>query len=280
MRSQRFLIAILIAAAVAGLLLLWHMVRLASSMPVVREARVALDYPAGVPRHPIRIALISDTHMSGPDSPPARIKQIVTAVNAQRPDIVLLAGDYLGNDKPLGARYSPAESTAPFARLRAPLGVLAVLGNHDYWNNSAQAVRAGLERAGVTVLVNRAIRRESLAIGGVDDVIHGRPDIAGTVRATRSLGGIPILLAHEPDIFVLSPRFGPLMLTGHTHCGQVVFPLIGALWLPSKVGRRYTCGRYDEGGRTLIVTGGVGTSGLPIRLGAAPEFWIVTIVPK
>lgn len=280
MRVSRTLLGALIAAALAGALLLWHMVRLAGSMPVVREAHLSIRYPDGVPRHPIRIALLSDTHMSGPDNPPDRIERIVGAVNAQHPDIVLLAGDYLGNDKPLGQRYSPAESTAPFARFRAPLGVLAVLGNHDYWNDGAQAVRIGLERAGVTVLINRAVRRGPLAIGGVDDVIHGRPDIAGTVQATHRLGGIPILLAHEPDIFVLSPRFGPLMLTGHTHCGQVVFPLIGALWLPSKVGRRYTCGRYDEGERTLIVTGGVGTSGLPIRLGAPPEFWIVTIVPK
>lgn len=280
MNRRRILLAGLIAAALVGALLLWHMVRLAASMPVVREARLVLDYPDGVPRQPIRIALISDTHMSGPDNPPERIERIVAAVNARHPDIVLLAGDYLGNDKPLGRRYSPAMSTAPFARFRAPLGVLAVLGNHDYWNGSAPAVRAGLERAGATVLVNRAVRRGPLAIGGVDDLIHGRPDLAATIRQTRGLGGIPVLLAHEPDVVVQAPRFGPLMLTGHTHCGQVVLPLIGPPWLPSKVGRRYTCGRFDAGGRTLIVTGGVGTSGLPIRLGAPPEFWIVTIVPK
>lgn len=275
MRSRRFLLGALTAA-----LLLWHMVRLAGSMPVVRETTVTVRYPVGVVRQPLRVALISDTHMSGPDNPPERMRRIVAAVNAQHPDLVLLAGDYLGNDKVLGQRYSPAESTALFARFRAPLGVVAVLGNHDYWNGSAPAVRAGLERAGVTVLINRAVRRGPLAIGGVDDLIHGKPRLGETTAAVHRLGGVPVLLAHEPDIFVLRPGFRPLILTGHTHCGQVSLPLIGPPWLPSKVGRRYTCGRYDQPGRTLIVTGGVGTSGLPIRLGAPPEFWIVTIVPK
>lgn len=280
MRSRRFLLGVLLVGALSAALLLWHMVRLAGAMPVVRETTVAVRYPAGIARQPIRVALISDTHMSGPDMPPERMRRIVAAVNARRPDLVLLAGDYLGNDKPLGQRFSPAESTAPFAGFRAPLGVLAVLGNHDYWDGSARAVRAGLERAGVTVLVNRAVRRGPLAIGGVDDVIHGTPRPGETTAAVHRLGGVPVLLAHEPDIFELRPEFRPLMLAGHTHCGQVSLPLIGPLWLPSKVGRRFTCGRYDQPERTLIVTGGVGTSGLPIRLGAPPEFWIVTIVPK
>ncbi|MEZ5655866.1 MAG: metallophosphoesterase [Sphingobium sp.] len=268
----------LIATAI-GLALLWHMYSLATSDPVVRQTTVAVDDPHGLLARPIRLALISDTHVSGPDMPPERLARIVASVNAQKPDIILLAGDYLGNDKPFGKRYAVAKAIAPFAGLRAPLGVLAVLGNHDYWNGAGPAVKQALRASGVTLLENQAVRLGPLAIGGVDDLINGKPDVSGTIKRARTLGGIPVIFAHEPDIFVIRRDFKPLMLAGHTHCGQVSLPWIGPLWLPSKVGAAYPCGRYDENGRTLIVTGGVGTSGLPIRLGVSPEFSIITLVP-
>lgn len=276
-RRWRLILVVLFVAAVA---LFGWMYRLAVSMPVVRHETVAVDYPADVPREPVRIVLLGDSHVSGPDQAPERLERIVRSVNAQRPDLVLLAGDYLGNDKILGRQYSVAEAVAPFAGLHAPLGVVAVLGNHDYWNDDGPVVKQELRRAGVILLENEAVRAGPLAIGGVDDLINGKPDIGRTIRRMRDIGGVPVLFAHEPDIFVIRRDFGPLMLAGHTHCGQVSLPWIGPVWLPSKVGAIYPCGRYDENGRTLIVTGGVGTSRVPFRLGVPPEYSVITILPK
>ena len=258
---------------------LW-MLHIASSMPVERHTTVAVDWPAGVSKRPIRIALISDTHVSGPDNEPLRMRRIAHAVNAARPDIILLGGDYLSYDKPFGRRYYVQDAIAPLGKFRAPLGVVAVVGNHDFWRGTNRAARRALEEHGITVLVNDAVRRGPLGIGGVDDLYKGAPDAAGTFAKMRAVGGIPILLAHEGDLFADPVDTAALTLSGHTHCGQVSLPVIGPLWVPSRLGLRYACGRYDERGRTLIVGGGVGTTALPIRLGAVPEYWIITLVPR
>src|SRR5436853_3546488 len=127
MTFKRFL---LVLAALLILLLCWSYWS-AIADPEVREARVELPgFPAG--QAPVRVALLSDLHVQGPDMPPERVARIVAQVNAQRPDLILIAGDVAG-DRALSRQYSTAESVAPLAGLRARLGTIAVLGNHDYW---------------------------------------------------------------------------------------------------------------------------------------------------
>jgi hypothetical protein len=246
--------------------------------PKVRNAQVAVaGWPAGAP--PLRLMLISDVHVGGPDMPPARVRRIVGQINRHSPDVVLIAGD-LVTDKRLATRYySHEEAVAPLAGLRPRLATIAVLGNHDHWRDAAAARRA-LARAGIKLLENQAIQVGPVAIGGLDDDFTDRADVPSTLAALRGLSGPKLILSHSPDPF---PDTGPdvfLMLAGHTHCGQIAPPLVGPLSTMSDYGHRYACGVVREGGRTLVVTAGLGTSGIPLRLGAVPDMWLVEIGPR
>ena len=264
-----------VALVMAGLLLLLgYMLIEAMSDPVIRR----LDYhPAGWPAHaePMRLVLVTDPHVSWPDMTPERLARIVASVNSLRPDLVLLGGDYLIGHK-LAKPYSPAQSIRPLADLKARRGVIAVLGNHDHWTNLVGA-RRSLRAAGITLLDNDAVRVGPLAIGGVDDDYSGHANVARTAAKMDKLGGIPILLSHSPDVFPVTPYRIKLVLTGHTHCGQIALPLFGPVVTSSRYGLRYACGLMRGGDQTLIVSAGIGTSQLPLRLAAHPDIWIIDI---
>lgn len=244
--------------------------------PLVRRAALPLaSWPAGTP--PITVALLSDMHVAGPDMPPARLARIVAQVNALGPDLVLLAGDYVSY-RPVATRhYSPAQAIAPLRGLKAPLGVIAVLGNHDRFG--PLEARAALRTLGATVLVNQAVRRGPLIVGGIDMASWREDRLARTLRAMDALGPGPrLILSHAPSLARDLPAPAAAMLAGHTHCGQIVLPLIGAIathaerrWLP--------CGRLAINGTPLFVTGGLGTSLVPLRFGAPPDLWLIRLGP-
>lgn len=270
---------------VAGVLLcaaVYAMFLQASAMPIVRTGTVYLPFPADGPQKPIRVALITDTHMGGPDNSPERLSRIYDLVNAQKPDLVLLDGDYISRGKPLGRIYRNEDSIFPFVRLSAPMGVVAVLGNHDtsdVTHETNPKTAQAFADLGITLLQNEAVRRGPLAIGGITDMRNGAPDVPATLAAMRRLGGAPVLLSHNADAMLKLKGYQGLVLAGHSHCGQIALPFYGAVFVPAETGTRYACGRYDEDGKVLIVSGGVGTSGLPLRAFAPPDVWIVTIRP-
>jgi uncharacterized protein len=273
---KRLIRILLFLVALAAILTGWCY-RTALADPVVREARVGLaGWPAGAP--PVRAVLISDIHVAGPDMPPERLARIVERINGLNPDIVLIAGDFVSDKRSSTRHYAQAEAAAPLAGLRPRLGTFAVMGNHDHWRNGAEAHRA-LAAAGVRLLDNQAVAAGPLALGGLDDPFTGRDRPAATVAAMRRLPGARVLLSHSPDPFPDLPRDVGLMLAGHTHCGQARLPFVGAVMTLSRYGQRYACGLVREQGRTLIVTAGLGTSGLPLRLGAAPDLWLIRIGP-
>jgi uncharacterized protein len=245
--------------------------------PVMRTASFAYpEWPMGA--RPIRVALITDPHLQGPDMPPSRIARIAAQIALQKPDMILLAGDFVG-DRALGTRiYSDAEIAAALRHFRAPLGTWAVLGNHDHWRDGA-SVRRALEAVGIPVLDNRAIRVGPITLAGAGDPHTGNADIPALSRAAARLPGPILLFAHSPDVVPrLPPRFG-LVLAGHTHCGQIVLPLIGAIASSSRYGERYRCGIIREPGRITLVGAGLGASVLPLRYGAVPDWWMVTLGP-
>lgn len=243
--------------------------------PVIRFADVDM-LPAGSPEKQVRILLLSDLHVAGPDMPPKRLRRIVQQANTQRFDLVLIAGDFVSDKQLATERFSFDEAVAPLRELRGRLGTFAVLGNHDHWRNAARA-RAALKHVGIKVLDNSASRAGPLAIGGLDDAFTHHDDLDATLRAMTDLGGEPLLLSHSPDPFPGVPARVKLMLAGHTHCGQIRLPLIGAITYMSEYGDRYACGLVIENGKTLVVSAGLGTSLLPLRLGAVPDMWIVTV---
>ena len=274
MTFRRLLLFLLLA----GLALLAWMYRTATLDPIVRRAELRLPgWPHQQP--PVRAVLISDLHVAGPDMPPARLARIVAQIDGLRPDLVLIAGDFI-SDRRLATRiYSDDEAVAPLARLQPRLGTFAVLGNHDHWRD-ADAAREALESVGVRVLDNDAAQAGPLAIGGVDDAFTAHDDLPATLEALRRLRGPRLLLSHSPDLFPVLPPDVRLMLAGHTHCGQIRLPFVGATETQSEYGQRYACGLIAERGHVLIVTAGLGTSIVPLRLGARPDLWLITLGPE
>ena len=275
MRVRRYIAALVVVAVVAIVIVGY---RNATADPLVRRLTVEVpDYPADAP--PVRILLFSDLHVHGPDMPPERVERIVGQINALHPDIIVGAGDFIGNHL-FGRDYSIADSLAPLGGLRAKLGVFAVLGNNDY-EAGGSAVATELRRLGIHVLINRAVAVGPIALGGFDGRVYPwRQLMAARAKidsAMASTPGVRVLVSHRPDEFASAPGFVRIVLAGHTHCGQVVLPLFGPVWTGSDFGRRYFCGVIREGSRIVVVTGGLGTSHVPLRIGAPPDMWLIDL---
>jgi len=281
---------IILALLFIGIMALAYMYSVATRDAVIRTANIAMpDWPGGTP--PMKVMLISDVHVAGPDMPPARLARIVEQVNATKPDLVLFAGDFVSDKRTATKHYDPREGLAPLAGLNARLGAVAVMGNHDHWYQLPK-IRATLKKSGVEIVDNGATLKGPLVIGGVDDDFTGHAKVKQTLAAMKRLqinsdDGAKkprLMLSHSPDIMPEIPgegadQFIPLVLAGHTHCGQISFPIVGPLTYISRYGNRYACGVIKEEGKTLIVGAGLGTSILPLRLGAAPDMWLLTIGP-
>jgi predicted MPP superfamily phosphohydrolase len=180
-----------------------------------------------------------------------------------------------------GTPVSPDAVGRELAALRAPLGVVGVLGNHD-WGNDGLGVLRALREAGVIVLENStttiAVRGTTLCVAGLADVITRRADVHATLRDVPP--GVPILLlSHNPDAFPQVPPRVSLTVSGHTHGGQVDLPVLRGRVIPSRFGARYARGHVVERDRHLFVTSGVGTSRWPIRLRRPPEVVVLTLRP-
>jgi predicted MPP superfamily phosphohydrolase len=266
-----------------------------SHQRITRYALTPRGWPAG---RKLRLAVLSDLHIGGPYMSLDRVAELITATNALKPDLVLLLGDFVAS-RPRRASDPPMQAwAAQLAGLQATAGVYAILGNHDWWHDiPTQTARMGptqvglaLRDAGIELLENRALRLETSAgpiwLAGLGDQIafvrrqRGLPmgidDLAGTLAQITDDTAPVIMMAHEPDAFARMPARVGLTLSGHTHGGQVrIFgwsPVV-----PSRYGNRYAYGHVVENGRNLIVSGGIGTSKLPIRFGVPPEIVLVEL---
>ncbi len=244
---------------------------------VVRHTLSSAALPAG--SAPVTIALLADIHVAGPDMPPERLDRIVDQVNALRPDIIAIAGDLVSEKRTATHIYTPREIIAPLARLKARHGVILVPGNHDHWFGWPALSKELAQLPYVRVLTNQATQAGPVAFGGVDDDFTGRADTDRTIAAMERLTGPRVMLTHSPDIFPATPGDIDLVLAGHTHCGQIAYPWGGSPATMSDYGNRYACGVVQRGRTTLITSGGIGTSLLPIRLFTQPQVWLIEIGP-
>jgi predicted MPP superfamily phosphohydrolase len=243
-------------------------------------------YRLAVPHWPaecsgVTVAAVSDLHVGSPFNGIGNIERVVEALRRSKPDLVLLAGDYV-IDNVLGGRFvSPEVSAKKLGEIEAPLGVLAVLGNHDWWLGAAR-VRAALEGNRIPVLEDSAVevRRGGCAfwIAGVGDFQEGRHDVAAALHEVPA-GAPVVVLTHNPDVFPDVPERVSLTVAGHTHGGQVRIPLVGRPIVPSRYGERYAIGSVVEDGRQLFVTPGIGTSIVPVRFLVPPEISLLTLTP-
>ncbi|EDP63621.1 hypothetical protein BAL199_25852 [alpha proteobacterium BAL199] len=265
--------------------------RLAVQRHEVRPA----TWPRGMK---LRIAAIADPHLGEPYMPLDRYSEIVETANAQNPDLIVLLGDYGAEHSLITRRVPMVDFARASAQLSAPLGVYAILGNHDWWDDpDAQhaghgpvRVQRHLEDQGIRVLHNDAVRLDNggkpfwlLGLGDqlallahYDREQSGVHDLAATLAHLDGDDAPALLLAHEPDIFPQVPDRVALTLCGHTHGGQVRMfgysPIV-----PSGFGNRYAYGHIIEEERHLVVSGGLGCSNLPIRLGVPPEITLVDL---
>lgn len=235
----------------------------------------------------LRVAQLSDLHCSA-ITPPSFIRHAVELCNSLQPDLIVLTGDYVSRrnsySRFTGARlwarslaaYGAAMAEA-VAKLKAPLGIYAVPGNHDYFEGSFAEVRELLEDIGVTVLVNRSVRvAGGLPLVGLDDLRAGRP----LVR--QSLEGIKpdepqLILSHNPRLVGRVPSRNCLLLSGHTHGGQVHLPFTSFRKRPHDMGEtEWTQGWYRLGQAQMYVSAGVGSVHFPMRFRCPPEMALFT----
>jgi uncharacterized protein len=227
-----------------------------------------------------RVVLLTDIHRSFFFSQ-ERLIALVDRVNAMDPDLIVLGGDYVYGSKDL-----EAAAFAELARLQAPLGTFAVLGNHDYdhprgdRNDPAPAIEAAT-KAGVALLDNSGVWIEKsgqrIRLGGVSDLQQGHPNVVPAVDGAVA-SDLVLLVSHEPDFAeALRPGVVDLVLSGHTHGGQIT--LFG-LWAPlpgSIHGQKYRTGMVLNEETTVIVSNGVGTIFPPLRFFARPQIVVVTL---
>lgn len=228
---------------------------------------------------PLRLLVMSDFHACGPHMTARRLAAVVARAQTLAPDLVLLLGDFVATHALRTGRLAPEAIADLLDPLRAPLGVAAVLGNHD-WKEDPRRVRRALEAVDVRVLENEALRLrhhdQDFWLAGLEDGRFGLPDLARTLAPLD--GDLPvILMSHSPDVFVDLPAHVGLTVSGHTHGGQIRLPWLGPLLTCSAHGRRFAKGHVIEGGRQLFVSSGLGCSVLPARLGVVPEIALLTL---
>jgi len=218
----------------------------------------------------LRVAVIADLHTGAPHVSLSKVERVVARVNRERPDLIALLGDYVDR-RVTGATTVPVASVASaLGRLEAPLGAVAVLGNHD-WTEGGREIAAALREVGVPVLENDAVAvGRGLWVAGVADAGVRRPDLEAALAPPPPSSPV-LLLSHNPDLFPEVPEHVALTLSGHTHGAQVDLPVVRDRVTPSRYGAHYAGGIFREGGRLLFVSRGVGTSGIPARFLAPPE---------
>jgi hypothetical protein len=262
----------------------------------LRITHYAFTPPRWSPGLRLRLVLLADPHLVEPHMPVSRWLRIIRQANALQSDLTLLLGDYVAGHR-FRTGTIPVSSIAGAARgLEAPLGVYAIIGNHDWWEDRTAVkrgtgptlVQKAFEDEGIPVLVNTAKRLEKNGrpfwLSGTDSIVaipkgrgrfESRADLEATLAQVTDHAPI-IHMAHEPDLFAAMPDRVSLTVSGHTHGGQ--FRLFG--WspvVPSAFGNRYAYGHVVEAGRNLIVAGGLGCSILPVRFGVPPEIVVVDL---
>ena len=262
-----------------GYSLLWEPGRLR----ITRRTFAIRDLPPSLDG--LRLAQVSDLH-HGPWLSMERVRDVVRQTNALGADMILLTGDYV---------YESPQYIEPavgaLAELKAKIGVVGILGNHDWWDRGVPMKNA-FARNGLPLIDNsrliltpgRSLVREAgegLCIAGVGDLWEDVPDYRAAL--SKLPPGMPrLLLAHNPDaaedpLFLGGKHRVDLMISGHTHGGQVWIPGIGSPIIPSRFGQKYASGLVQGPGCPVFISRGIGLSGLPIRFGVPPEIVVMEL---
>jgi predicted MPP superfamily phosphohydrolase len=225
----------------------------------------------------LKVVVLSDLHVGSPFNGLDNLVKVVAATNALQPDLVLLAGDFVIHEVMGGSFVKPELIVPQLKKLTAKLGVYAVLGNHDWWYNGWQ-MQEIFKREGIALLENKTVLIQNGScqfwLAGIGDYWGAHFDTDKALRDVPEQATV-IAFTHNPDIFYELPYRIAITFAGHTHGGQVSFPLLGRLIVPSRYGEKLALGYISEDGRNMFVTTGIGTSILPVRFRVPPEIAVV-----
>lgn len=271
MAARKLTTALVAAGAAAGA---WALVE--PSRLKVRRVDVPLArWPAALDG--LRVLAVADLHTGAPHVDARKVERIVTKANALKPDLIALLGDYADPTVAFGESVSPEAVAERLAELRAPLGVFAVLGNHD-WVHYGRRVPKALRAVGIEVLENDAVAVERagevLWVAGLADATQRNADV-GAALAMVPPGAPLIALTHDPHMFPELRERAAVTLAGHTHGGQMNVPGLRRWLAPAS--QAYLAGEVRERGGFMYVSRGVGTAHLPVRLGAQPEIALLRL---
>jgi hypothetical protein len=227
----------------------------------------------------MRVAVLADLHVGSPYNGISKLREIVELTNSASPELVLIPGDLVIQGVFGGSFVAPEDAAKVLAGLKAPLGVWATMGNHDYWLDANRVVSA-LEKEKIGVLQDDAVRIQRgnsyFWLVGISDFWEGPHDVRKAMSQVKDVAPV-LMVTHNPDIFpLLTDRFS-LLVAGHTHGGQVYLPLLGRPIVPSRFGERFAVGHVIENGRHLFVSTGVGTSIFPVRFRVPPEVTVLEL---
>jgi len=256
----------------------------------LREVEIGLGHlPSSF--NGLRIGQITDIH-AGPLVPRDFIREGVDLIMDERPDLIVLTGDFMNGNRgilrPNNGSFKQHHydyCIDELARLNAPLGVYGVLGNHDFWSGKklADSIADDLNSVGIRILRNQSVplkeNGQQIYLIGVDDYWEDSYDLSLAMRGVPE-DGCRILLSHNPDvnedISALEERID-LVISGHTHGGQVVLPVVGFPYLLSPFGQKYRSGVVRDGQRVSYISCGLGAYLAPIRLNCPPDVSILTL---
>lgn len=241
----------------------------------------------------LKIVALSDLHGGSNGVTEEKLRTIVKTVNEQNPDLIVILGDFVSQKNGIGTPLKMSTETVAenLRGFKAKFGVYGVLGNHDVWAGPGR-IKSILTKAGIKMLQDEIVFIEKegkkLRIFGLRDhtqIVRWSDfakDCKKVLESHEQTGNV-IVLEHSPDILPIIMGDAPiskdikLMITGHTHGGQVWFPLIGSLVVPSSYGQKYAAGHIKEKNTDLFVTTGIGTSILPFRFMVPPEIAVIEV---
>lgn len=258
----------------ALLVIVWSTVFYGSFIETRKLDVVRSDIVLGEEGKPLRIALLSDTHF-GMFRHADWAQKLVETVNAQEPDVIVLAGDLVSN-------VAGMTAFTLFAGFESTYGTYAVLGNTDY-RVGAVDVRHRIESYGIEVLTNESVSLDvegtSVRLIGIDDMWYGIPNWDQAIAEVED-DAVTIVASHNPDAAPVAEFYGmDLVLAGHTHGGQIRLPYIGSIAkLPITIDQHFDEGLFNFGPTQLFITSGTGESGTRARLFNPPEIAILDVV--
>lgn len=225
----------------------------------------------------LRVAVIGDLHLSENPVSLSDFRSLISEVKTFNPDLIVFVGDYIENPRDIDNIKAHRENVVDIIKLVDPIPNAIVLGNYESWTDPEEWSDT-FTRVDLNVLENEISLIETskglVCVRGFGDDYTGRYRYIDFPSICKNLPRLSI--THDPAAAFYKDVSG-LVIAGHTHCGQISFPIVGPLWVPSAAPSKGHCGLYEEDKRTVFVTSGVGTSILPLRYGAQSQWDLINI---